>query len=63
MALRLTDGLSTQSIIHTKHTCAEIDLAARAVIESAGLGKYYTHRLGHGLGIDGHERYSSVQPG
>ena len=37
--------------------CSEVDLAARAVIEDAGLGKYFNHRLGHGLGIEGHERY------
>jgi Xaa-Pro aminopeptidase len=25
------------------------------VIEDAGYGQYFTHRLGHGLGMDGHE--------
>ena len=43
----------------TKSTCADVDLAARKVIEDAGYGKYFTHRLGHGLGIEGHERYIS----
>jgi Xaa-Pro aminopeptidase len=43
--------------LSTNHSCAEVDLAARKVIEEAGLGKYFTHRLGHGLGIEGHERY------
>jgi Xaa-Pro aminopeptidase len=38
------------------HTCADVDLAARKVIDDAGLGKYFTHRLGHGLGVEGHER-------
>jgi len=37
--------------ILTNHTCAEVDLAARKVIEDAGLGQYFGHRLGHGLGI------------
>ena len=32
-----------------------IDQAARSVIESAGYGKYFTHRTGHGLGMEGHE--------
>lgn len=33
----------------------EVDRAARKVIEEAGYGKFFTHRLGHGLGMDGHE--------
>ena len=32
-----------------------VDDAARAVIESAGYGAYFTHRTGHGLGMEGHE--------
>ena len=35
-----------------------VDDAARAVIAAAGFGadyKYFTHRVGHGLGLDGHE--------
>jgi Xaa-Pro dipeptidase len=35
--------------------CAEVDLAARAVIERAGYGPYFTHRTGHGIGMEGHE--------
>ncbi|MGV3488675.1 MAG: M24 family metallopeptidase [Tuberibacillus sp.] len=33
----------------------DVDLAARSVIESAGYGKYFTHRVGHGLGLGIHE--------
>ncbi|MGJ3220595.1 M24 family metallopeptidase [Geobacillus thermoleovorans] len=33
----------------------EIDRAARNVIEQAGYGDYFTHRVGHGLGIEIHE--------
>ena len=32
-----------------------IDLAARQVIEKAGYGDFFTHRGGHGLGLDFHE--------
>ncbi len=33
----------------------DCDAAARKVIEDAGLGKYFNHRLGHGIGYAGHE--------
>jgi len=36
-------------------SCAEVDRAARAVIESAGLGERFVHRTGHGLGLEVHE--------
>jgi Xaa-Pro dipeptidase len=38
--------------------CAEVDAAARKVIADAGFGENYdhfTHRVGHGMGMDGHE--------
>jgi Xaa-Pro dipeptidase len=38
--------------------CQAVDAAARKVITGAGYGpdyKYFTHRLGHGIGMDGHE--------
>jgi Xaa-Pro dipeptidase len=35
--------------------CQEVDRAARKVITDAGYGQYFTHRLGHGMGMDGHE--------
>lgn len=34
-------------------TAASIDVAARTVIEDAGYGEGFTHRLGHGIGIKG----------
>jgi Xaa-Pro dipeptidase len=37
-------------------TGEEVDRAARKVIEDAGYGNHFTHRLGHGLGMDGHEQ-------
>ncbi len=33
----------------------EVDRAARKVIVEAGFGSYFTHRTGHGLGLDIHE--------
>jgi Xaa-Pro dipeptidase len=35
--------------------CADVDKAARDVIEKAGYGKYFTHRTGHGIGMESHE--------
>ena len=35
--------------------CADVDIAAREVIEKSGYGKYFTHRTGHGIGMEGHE--------
>jgi Xaa-Pro dipeptidase len=38
--------------------CEAVDGAARKVIVDAGYGpdyKFFTHRVGHGMGMDGHE--------
>jgi Xaa-Pro dipeptidase len=38
--------------------CQSVDAAARKVISDAGFGPdyaYFTHRVGHGIGMDGHE--------
>jgi Xaa-Pro aminopeptidase len=36
-------------------TGADVDGAARAVIDAAGFRAYFVHRTGHGLGLSGHE--------
>jgi Xaa-Pro dipeptidase len=38
--------------------CQDVDAAARKVIVDAGFGpdyKFFSHRVGHGIGMDGHE--------
>ena len=49
---------------------AEIDLTARRIIEDAGWGPYFTHRLGHQIGLVDHEpgdvsstHHEGVRPG
>jgi len=43
---------------HPGVPCQTIDKAARDIVTAAGYGpdyKHFTHRLGHGIGMDGHE--------
>jgi Xaa-Pro dipeptidase len=43
---------------HPGAECGSVDVAARKVVTDCGYGpdyKYFAHRLGHGLGMDGHE--------
>lgn len=49
---------------------AELDLTARRIIEDAGYGQYFTHRLGHQIGLNDHEpgdvsatHHEPVRPG
>ncbi|MCL4285363.1 MAG: aminopeptidase P family protein [Fimbriimonadaceae bacterium] len=39
----------------------DVDRAARAVIEEAGYGSYFTHRTGHGIGLRVHEEPNIVE--
>jgi Xaa-Pro dipeptidase len=43
-------------------TAGEVDAAARRVIDAAGYGPNFFHRVGHGLGLEGHED-PSMDPG
>jgi Xaa-Pro aminopeptidase/Xaa-Pro dipeptidase len=43
-------------------TAGDVDRAAREVIEAAGLGEFFIHRTGHGLGLEAHED-PSLDPG
>jgi len=40
-----------------------VDMAARKVITDAGYGEYFTHRTGHGLGLDTHEPIPQMATG
>jgi Xaa-Pro dipeptidase len=42
-------------------TCQDVDRAARQVLVNAGLGPNFTHRTGHGLGLDVHEEPGIVE--
>lgn len=41
--------------IRPQAQAGSIDQAARDVITAAGYGEYFTHRTGHGLGLEAHE--------
>lgn len=43
------------AVIRPGVVAAEVDAAARRVIEEAGYGPTFTHRLGHGIGLATHE--------
>jgi Xaa-Pro aminopeptidase len=42
-------------LMKVNETCSVVDAASREVISNAGYGKFFTHRLGHGLGLEVHE--------
>ena len=42
-------------------SCEAVDRVARQEIEAAGLGEYFIHRLGHGLGLSVHELPNIVE--
>ncbi len=44
-------------------TVGEVDAAARGRLEAKGLGKYFFHRTGHGLGLEIHEEPYIVSGG
>lgn len=60
--LCLEAQLTALDMIKPGVTAAQVDAAARQVIEKAGYGDYFNHRLGHGIGMDVHE-FPSIMAG
>lgn len=54
--------LAAQDTVKPGITAGELDQVARNVIEKAGYGPYFNHRLGHGIGTSVHE-YPSIVSG
>ncbi len=54
-ALVMASQAAGIAALHVGNTCEGADAAARAVIEEAGYGEAFRHRLGHGIGMDVHE--------
>lgn len=46
------------SLLRPGVSALSVDAAARSVIESAGLGRFFVHGTGHGIGLDIHEQPS-----
>lgn len=58
--LVLEAQLKAQAAVKPGITAAQLDKIARDVIEDAGYGEYFNHRLGHGIGTTIHEFPSIV---
>jgi len=48
-------NLSAREIKSDLFIANQIDSAARSVIQKEGYGKFFTHRTGHGIGLESHE--------
>ncbi len=53
--LVLRANLAAQSVAGPGVACGTVDAAARDTIAADGYGDYFTHRTGHGLGLEIHE--------
>lgn len=49
---------AAEKLVRAGTACADLDREARRVLKARKLEKYFTHSLGHGLGLDIHEGVS-----
>src|SRR5207253_169361 len=61
-AAAITDAAGEEVIPRLRVGQTEMDAAARRVIDAAGYGEQFFHRVGHGLGLEVHED-PSLDPG
>ena len=54
-AIVLEAHLAAEAAARPGNLLGDVDKAARSVITRCGYGEYFTHRTGHGIGIDVHE--------
>jgi Xaa-Pro dipeptidase len=54
-AIVLEAHLAAEAKARPGNLLEDVDIAARSAIAKHGYGEYFTHRTGHGLGIDAHE--------
>lgn len=54
--------LTAQAAVRPGMRAFELDKIARDIIEKAGYGEYFNHRLGHGIGMSTHE-FPSIMEG
>lgn len=55
MEAMAASGAATVDALERGLTCSEVNDAALAVLRTAGLGDTIRHRIGHGMGVEGHE--------
>jgi Xaa-Pro aminopeptidase len=48
-------GAATVDALERGWPCARVNEVALAALQSAGLGDAIRHRIGHGMGVEGHE--------
>lgn len=58
--LELTVSRRVLELIRAGVSLSHLDEAAHRIVDEAGYGQYFPHRVGHGLGIEGHEAPSVV---